>query len=216
MNEPHVHDELSEYLDGLSPRPDAIREHLMACPECARHYNELKSVLQAIRSMPGPAPRPDFLAKVMAQTAQAPRMHQRIRWVWYAPALAAAVLAIIIGINVMRHEAEPVSSTGPTAVVAPDAYRQDEHDLSARVEERLAFAMNADALDAFDGWLGADTEPVEDDWVGALAEADWFPAVSETLDDTEDLDTVLTNLDPMELETLRALLTEEMKTNALI
>jgi len=85
-------DDLSAYLDGrLSERRQRrLEEHLAACPACERELNELRSVVEAVKSLPTvPAPR-----SFAIQPAAAPRVAPAPRASLAFGALSAAALVV--------------------------------------------------------------------------------------------------------------------------
>jgi len=127
---------LNRFLDGeLAPAgADAVREHLAACPACARMLDEMRTVDEAIRGDPREAPEvPDLAAHVTeelhrrgaflrARVAAAQRRafgERLISW-RLAASLSVAALLVAIAFVGMDHltRAEWARRTAPVVVDA--------------------------------------------------------------------------------------------------
>ena len=72
-----IRDRLSEYIDGILPRPDAtqVRDHLLSCSDCRTELKKLQRTVNLLRSLPQvPAPA-GFALRLEARLAE-----QRLSW----------------------------------------------------------------------------------------------------------------------------------------
>lgn len=96
MNAEPQLEELSAYLDHEltgSARQD-LESHLAACETCRRRLDALKETVHAVRGLPLETPARTFT--IPAQRRQAPRWEPAA---WVGGLAAAAVLVVIVGIN---------------------------------------------------------------------------------------------------------------------
>lgn len=70
--DPHVVDQLSPYLEGeLKERAaEGVREHLAACPSCARAADELRAIVASARSLDRPEPPPTLWSAIEGALAR--------------------------------------------------------------------------------------------------------------------------------------------------
>ena len=64
MNNRHVLDDLSAYLDGECTEPARVVRHLQTCAPCAKRYQELRVLSGQVRALKPPAVSPEFAARV--------------------------------------------------------------------------------------------------------------------------------------------------------
>lgn len=126
MNEPvsmdraeHVHDLLSEYLNGDldDARRQAVRTHLEGCAACRRDYESLRLTVQLVRQVPlRPAPRSFAIA--------APPARQRLSLTWLrisTGALAALFVAVMALQLVLPTTVQPTASSASATDAASRA-----------------------------------------------------------------------------------------------
>ena len=121
-------EDLSAYLDGqLSERRQRrLEEHLAACPACGRELNELRSVVEAVKSLPTvPVPR-----SFAIQPAAAPRVAPAPRASLAFGALSAAALvvfALLLGGDLLtRPGGETLERELASEAMAPAAAELEE------------------------------------------------------------------------------------------
>lgn len=97
MNCRHAVGLITEYVDGRlkGVRARELEEHLDSCASCRSALEALKAVAQTVRSLPSPAPPRDFTARVIDRLRAEPTA-KGIYARWLAPALGAAVLALVL------------------------------------------------------------------------------------------------------------------------
>ncbi len=202
MNDKHVLNELSAYLDGECPAQKRVARHLERCPDCARRYKELAALSARVRRLPAPDVRPEFTARVVAsieESAPAPRRRSgRL-----AAPLAIAALVLFVAVTATRFARTP-STPAPPAPTFPS-----EAVLLAELERRISDGDNAatwEAPEPSDGWPEEDI--ADDEWLDVLACADWFDTVAEVLEADADLDAVIFALGEDEALALKELLNE--------
>ena len=208
MNNTHLGDELSAYLDGEAEDPEGVARHLRECPECARQYAQLAKFSNGLRAVPDPEVHPAFLTRVMAEVAETRTTRWRpwsLRLVLLAA--AAALVLVVLGLAALRDTA-PSSGSGDYTL-AKKLMHTDDETLIAEIEpyvsleedpEELLVAYSIAPYDY--GVLG------DDDLLDGLASAEWFDDFAEVWDQRADLDTMLASLDHEETEALKELLNE--------
>jgi hypothetical protein len=190
MKASHVLDELSEYIDGVSPHPDRIARHLQSCPECARRHLELLKLSSHLRALPAPEMDGAFVARVMARVEDQPA---RLPWLQRSPVrflAAACTVAAAVAAGLWLH---PGLSDAPVpAVPALNTAWQDDE----QVVEAFARLMDAGvALDLF-----GDVDSAAEDDALEVVPVDRFLATladgaSETGYDSWDSDEISALLD---------------------
>jgi anti-sigma factor RsiW len=100
IDNPHVREELSDYLDGLLPadRQEAVQAHLSTCPECRAEFMELRATQRLMQTMPiVAAPRSFALTPEMAGTVRKPSFWERFLVPQNTPRLATgSVVALLL------------------------------------------------------------------------------------------------------------------------
>ncbi len=95
-----VRSRLEAIVDGErdASLPD-VRQHLAACGDCSRHYEEAASLPSRIRALPAPAPPPELVTQVLRRVA--PRSHPLEVWALVAgeAALGLVVLWYVSGLE---------------------------------------------------------------------------------------------------------------------
>ncbi len=114
MNDPHVIDELSAFLDGEAREPERIARHLQTCEDCARHHIQLRKLSAHVQAMPLPEVRPEFLTRVMAHAAEMGPVRARGRLAFAWPRFAAVLCAVafVAGAGYVWFAPHPVSAPG--------------------------------------------------------------------------------------------------------
>ncbi|WP_283249454.1 anti-sigma factor [Bacillus sp. FJAT-49736] len=89
---------MHEYLDGeLSANEEQVlKEHLQRCPECGKHFQELKKTVAYIKSNAHISAPNYFTRKVMEQLPKEKLRTGVKRWLQLHPILAAACVFIIL------------------------------------------------------------------------------------------------------------------------
>jgi len=125
-----VREELSAYLDGRLSAQDraAMERHIQACPECSLALDQLRQIVDAMRSTPPVRPPRSFaLTPDTVQTQGQPPSW--LRW-WYrsAPAIAgvaalllAALLFADLGARPRMLASAPPPPTAPAAAEEPSS-----------------------------------------------------------------------------------------------
>lgn len=202
MNERKRLERISAFLDGESPSPEADRVWLDADPEAARVHAEWGRVSHALRRLEAPEVQPAFATRVMARVREAEaRPRPRLVW-WRATAmgglLAAAAIALIVLPNMDQPGAPPAPRAAPTATAQPPV---DLAAVTEALELRLAAAPEDEVMP-----FAAPIEVHTDDMLAAMADAEWFSALADTVEAEADLETLLTSLDGREEAALRQML----------
>jgi len=193
---------ISAYLDGESPSPAADRAWLHADPEAQRVHAEWEKLAQALRSLEAPEVPPAFATRVMARLREAEAQPRpRLAW-WRATVmgglLAAAAVALMVLPSSDRAGAPPAPGTAPTANAVPPV---DLAAVTQALEMRLATVPDEEVMP-----FAAPAEVNADDMLAAMAGAEWFNALAETVEADADLETLLTSLDRREEAALRQML----------
>ena len=208
MNDKHLGDELSAYLDGEAEDPDQVARHLRECPECARHYAQLAKFSEGLRAVPGPEVHPAFLTRVMAEVAETRTTRARA-WSLRLVLLAAAagVVLVVLGLAALLDTAP---RSGPQDyAVTKELMRADDGVLIAAIEPYVSLEEDPEEfLVAYSIAPYGSGAFGDDDLLDGLASADWFDDFAEVWDQRADLDAMLASLDDEEAETLRELLNE--------
>ncbi|HPO15803.1 MAG TPA: hypothetical protein PLI09_20340 [Candidatus Hydrogenedentes bacterium] len=203
MNEKHVIEELSAYIDGEAPDPARIARHLQVCESCARHHMQLLKLSTHLHAMPMPAPRQEFLTRVMAHVAEEPvpsaGWWNRISFATPAWALGMVVLLVITAL------------TGAWLYGPPSTPEPTQHIAQETIEPVLAPPDPSPMEDV--GSYSADTaESVSyDELLAMLAEASVEEAEMSFFYDESDLDDQLEALDEQEIQALREVLSEYLQ-----
>lgn len=111
----HIREELSAYIDGVLVEPylSQVAAHLAACPGCAAEEEELREVVEMVRTLGDVAPPAEFRAEVIARLQaegnlflardKAAGTAGLTKWGarWWQYTSLAAVLVLGIGISVL-------------------------------------------------------------------------------------------------------------------
>ena len=123
----HVHDLLSEYLNGDLPDAErqVIQQHLDACARCRRDYESLRLTVNLVRQIPLQA-----VPRSFAIAAPEPRQSWRLRWLRLSTSALAAVFVALLALRLVLPSAiQPAASTAATG--------------ESRVQSQAASASNA-------------------------------------------------------------------------
>jgi anti-sigma factor RsiW len=97
--EEHVHEQLSDYMDGLLPgaEREAVRAHLETCVDCRADYIELRATRKLMQNMPAvTAPRAFTLTPEMASKVRKPSFWEALFVRQNAPRLATGSLVAFL------------------------------------------------------------------------------------------------------------------------
>lgn len=200
MKNEHVSDLLSAYLDGECADPGGVARHLEKCAMCAERHEQLRRISKRLAEMPGPAAGDLFTARVMNAIAREPNRasEARRRWVVFsAAALVAAAALISVSAWFILQSPERHAPEEPKPITIANAWNLEESAAPAAWTETGPFSEGA-----------SEDEPGEDQWLDTLAEDEWFIAMADSLDETADLDSLLTTLEENEAKSLGELLNE--------
>jgi hypothetical protein len=89
----------------------AVREHLDGCPQCRTAVSRWTQVATELRDLGGEAPPPFLHGRVMAHVRAQRLASKRL---WWTPALATALLVVIVSV---WHS--PIEAPGPPPLGAP-------------------------------------------------------------------------------------------------
>lgn len=105
-------EDLRRLIDGEARLDTSeVREHLDGCPECRTAVSRWTQVAAELRGLGGEAPPPFLHGRVMAHVrAQRPASKR----LWWTPALATALLVVIVSV---WHS--PIEAPGPSPLGAP-------------------------------------------------------------------------------------------------
>jgi anti-sigma factor RsiW len=134
MNEKHVLDTLSAYIDGEAAHPDRIARHLQHCESCARRHMQLLKLGSNLCALPGPEIPADFAARVLERIEkESPETGARRgrRWFQFAlwqPVLLAAMALVTVGLAFTQFHA-PAPAHKPPIAKLPMAATQSQAPL---------------------------------------------------------------------------------------
>lgn len=206
MNEKRLNEELSAYLDGEAPSPEAIARLLQRDEEAARRYMELSKLSAHLKSLPEPEVHPAFATRVLAEARETePAPHLAVWWKLAPLGVATAVLAVVIIVVADRNTSTPsyepdvavvleVRQEGDAAL-GPFAGLMDE-DLLAKPENPTP-TTEAAGEDSFDETLET-----------AVASAMWLTPSENGEPAQQDIDSMIETLDDTEIGVLKELLVE--------
>lgn len=101
MNEAHVNDLLSAYIDGdlTAEQRRQVEAHLVHCKTCAQELEALRETIRLIRAVPIEDPPPTLYSSVMAAIPRQQQPPQRLApRRWFKPvAIAASVAVVLMG-----------------------------------------------------------------------------------------------------------------------
>src|SRR5574342_218694 len=90
----YMHDYLDEEISAENEQK--LREHLLQCPSCQNHFQELKKTIALVQSTSHIQAPVDFTAKVMAGLPREKKQVGIKRWFRQHPMLSAASLFLIL------------------------------------------------------------------------------------------------------------------------
>lgn len=165
---PHVIDQLSPYLEGdLKERAAAgVREHLAACPSCARAADELRAIVASARSLDRPEPPPTLWPSIegaLARDEAPPLLAWRrffVRGFAFGGLAGAAIVTLLaLGWRFMHDGGErPVAREQPPAV-SPDDSAIDPLLREAEAELETAAASYERSIGKLRALLARREEP---------------------------------------------------------
>lgn len=119
-----------------------MREHMRACPKCARHDASIRRSLLLARNLPDIQPSPDFQARLEARLRDGAQPLELTRLVGgrlvVAAAAAAAVLAFVV-LGTARGGAPDTLRLAPVVATAPEP---DPSDISTALVATLPTGMS--------------------------------------------------------------------------
>jgi anti-sigma factor (TIGR02949 family) len=160
MNCQENQDQLSAYLDGelTADETAAVRDHLAACPACARELDELRRAIDAVKALPPIQAPADLKGKIMAQIeSEAARAPASTPWRKLWPVAAAVALAV--GLTIFSNDPTAPDPLDNSRIVAyePETGAKDAAFESVDSAPRLRTAeanAKAPAADADDKAFG--------------------------------------------------------------
>jgi len=215
--EKHVVEELSSYIDGEAKRPERIARHLQHCEQCARRHMELLRLSEHLRALPGPAARPEFVTRVLAEVREQQAAPRLWPWTWAVPATACAaallLMASLILYSVSTPEVAPVGVTVAATPAVPLIERVDDTEIVSQVEQLLArgadisiLALPPHTLDEPEGLA-----PLAfDDFVEGVAVATALDELPEAIFPDDDLYSLIDDLQDAELAAFQELVASYM------
>lgn len=89
---------MHEYLDEEIPTPHEkeLKEHLIKCPDCQKHFHELEKSVALVKSIAHIAAPDDFTMKVMSKLPKEKKKVSVQRWFRHHPLLTAASLFLVL------------------------------------------------------------------------------------------------------------------------
>jgi Putative zinc-finger len=170
---------LSAYLDGdlAAVETQSVRQHLEACPTCARRSHELGVVARAARGLEAPEPPATLWLAIEGELARQEGVASRgvaARWWMFGlGAFAGAAVAIVVGVGWTRAPA-PTASTDVGVVAAPVdpllLEAEQEFERAAGVYEHSIEKLRALLVREQSGW-SPDTRTRYDERLARLDEA---------------------------------------------
>jgi hypothetical protein len=205
MSRSHISiEELSAYIDGESRRPEAVREHLQACAECARRHTELAKLSSHLRALSTPEVSPAFATRVMATVREtAP---SRGRFGWHALLPAGIGLAAAVVLAGLWFAGRPPVTPSDLAQSHPAAVNTDR--LMQAIADRIAAG---DDPGEFVALAPDDAATTSDDDLAQLAQAEWFGPLADEVEADEDVDAMLSSLNPEQVQVFKQLLVDYAK-----
>ena len=160
LNQPHPDDERLAAIVGDDPADPALAAHLAACERCTGIVAELRSVRAALAGMPDIAPpRPLRLVPPVA-AEQAPAGWVGVLRRLTAPAMALAVVLILVGAIGSTGALLQSAATGAAGV--PQSFSGDTREMGASAAARpSAAASTGDALGYVSNPTPTAVSPVE-------------------------------------------------------
>lgn len=95
MNCTQVYNMQHDFLDGnLSPmQQEGVQQHLNECDACRQQVVQLKTLLQTLRDVPAPAPRPGFEQRIFSVIAEDTKPAEAKHSHWFAAGFGSALAA---------------------------------------------------------------------------------------------------------------------------
>lgn len=209
MSQKHISiDELSAYIDGEARHPDAIREHLQRCAECAQRHTQLAKLSSHLRTLPAPDVSPAFATRVMAAVREARPEPAGFRWLrWASVGVGVAAALVLAAAWLTSRPAPPpavVAGNSPAAAADPDRLMQVIAERIERGED--PGLVEADALD------DAESIPASADLeLALLAQSEWFDPLADEVETEIDIDTMIASLNPEQVRVFKQLLSAYAK-----
>jgi len=116
----HVHDLLSEYLNGDLPSDgrQIVEQHLNECAECRRDFQSLRATVQILRQLP-PRPVPRSFAIPTSES----RWPRQLTWLRMSTGALAATFVLLLALQYVLPSAVRVPSNAPVAEFATGGAR---------------------------------------------------------------------------------------------
>jgi negative regulator of sigma E activity len=217
MNEKKIIEELSAHLDGEATNADAIRAHLTQDTEAEQRLAAYAKISEHLQNLPVPDTHPAFVTRVMARVREEEPESRRVpAWLRFGLPLAATVL-VLLAVSVVMQRSQPVPTQPPTIAQSEDPLINGI--LSLRSLDASALdEQESELLTAFaseESWAELSSETESDLQVASVGEEDVltdlfdfaWSAEAEDAYTTEDVSTMLEDMDETELESFRDLLT---------
>lgn len=134
MQNKHVNDELSDYIDGESARQRDIARHLQSCPECAQHHMDLLKLSNVLRAMPALNVEASFVDGVLARVdSVSPLSRWQARMFFpKKPVLALAAAFVFVALGAWYGLQSDQASLSPGHdLIANEAWLSDENVIVA-------------------------------------------------------------------------------------
>jgi len=119
------------FIDDTLPAIDmeAMREHVLSCPRCARHDTSVRRGLLIVRNLPRIEPSPDFVARLnarlqelrLATGARDMTRHYRAPRGYFAALAAGLALAGYLALEALHRLAPPAEIRLPPVVATAPA-----------------------------------------------------------------------------------------------
>lgn len=124
MNDRHVMDELSAFIDGDVRDPERIARHLQTCEICAHRHLQLMKLSAHLRAVPQPEVPPEFLTRVMAHVTEIGPVRPRARFAPLWPRLTLALGALAILLSAGHLWFSPTAVNTPPSLAASNSEDQ--------------------------------------------------------------------------------------------
>lgn len=153
MNNAHVLDELSAYIDGEAAHPERIARHLQHCTECAQRHMALLRLSAHVQALPAPPENPDLLGRVLAEVGRVRAADEArptvtpfaSRWSVRAGLTVAAAAALLLAGGLTWRSFDTVETPVPVAQgVTEPPYLQDDavvSQLAALLDQGVDMAL---------------------------------------------------------------------------
>ncbi len=150
MNDRHVRDILSEYIDGMLSQEEAsaVKEHLDHCPDCMEEYEETVKIIGHMNQMESLETPDSFVDKVHERIEGPSSLQKLIKGLFFplkikiplelAGVVAAALLVIyIVGVRGKQHVYELAFAQRSEPLVA---LQEQKMERGAKVDEATTFS----------------------------------------------------------------------------